>query len=163
MRAKNNNLLPRLESNSDRLDRRQHRLPLSHRVIFFFIGSVLINANRIHFFIYSCFFYSVLRPFQGYFRSYETGQSKTGEPREKRPGTPVFLVSLFELMLNAPVASISWDVHTKLGCHGIQNVLQIYSAKLITQRRFICYVIQINFISTGLDCRAIDTYNSIWF
>ena len=37
-------------------------------------------------------FYSVLRPFQDYFSSYETGQSvggaKTGEPREKPPGTP---------------------------------------------------------------------------
>ena len=35
---------------------------------------------------------SVLRPFQDYFSSYETGQSvggaKTGEPREKPPGTP---------------------------------------------------------------------------
>ena len=33
-----------------------------------------------------------LRPFQDYFSSYETGQSvggaKTGEPREKPPGTP---------------------------------------------------------------------------
>ena len=95
MRAKNNKILPRLDSNSDRLDRRQHRLPLSHRVIFLFIGSVLINANRIHF----------------------------------------ILVNLLELMLKRPsqqlcscrdVASISWDVHTKLGCHGIQNVLQIY-------------------------------------
>ena len=37
-------------------------------------------------------FYSVLRPFQDYFSSYETGQSvggaKTGEPRKKSPGTP---------------------------------------------------------------------------
>ena len=38
-------------------------------------------------------FNSDLRPFQGYFSSYETGQSvhvggaKTGEPREKTPGT----------------------------------------------------------------------------
>ena len=36
--------------------------------------------------------YSVLHPFQDYFSSYETGQSaggaKTGEPREKIPGTP---------------------------------------------------------------------------
>ena len=35
---------------------------------------------------------SVLRPFQDYFSSYETGESvggvKTGEPREKPPGTP---------------------------------------------------------------------------
>ena len=38
------------------------------------------------------FFDSVLRPFQDYFSSYETGQSiggaKTGEPREKPPDTP---------------------------------------------------------------------------
>ena len=38
------------------------------------------------------FFNSVLCPFQDYFSSYETGQSvggaKTGEPREKPPGTP---------------------------------------------------------------------------
>ena len=37
-------------------------------------------------------FNSVLRPFQDYFSSYETGQSvggaKTEEPREKPPGTP---------------------------------------------------------------------------
>ena len=38
------------------------------------------------------FLNSVLRPFQDYFSSYETGQSvvgaKTGELREKPPGTP---------------------------------------------------------------------------
>ena len=37
------------------------------------------------------FFNSVLRPFQDYFSSYETGQAvggaKTAEPREKPPGT----------------------------------------------------------------------------
>ena len=37
------------------------------------------------------FFNSVLRPFQDFFSSYETGQSvggpKTGEPREKPPDT----------------------------------------------------------------------------
>ena len=37
-------------------------------------------------------FNSVLRPFQDYFSSYETGQSvggaKTGEPRKKTPDTP---------------------------------------------------------------------------
>ena len=43
--------------------------------------------------IFSIFFFnSVLRPFQDYFSSYETGQSvggaKTGEPREKPPDTP---------------------------------------------------------------------------
>ena len=44
------------------------------------------------FFFFLFFFYSVLRPFQDYFSSYETGQSvggaKTGEPREKPPDTP---------------------------------------------------------------------------
>ena len=49
-----------------------------------------MNSNQPCFFC--CFFYSVLRPFQDYFSSYETGQSvgggKTGEPREKPPGTP---------------------------------------------------------------------------
>ena len=45
-------------------------------------------------FFFSFFFFlnSVLRPFQDYFSLYETGQSvggtKTGEPREKPPGTP---------------------------------------------------------------------------
>ena len=44
--------------------------------------------------MYLIFFFlnSVLRLFQDYFSSYETGQSvggaKTGEPREKPPGTP---------------------------------------------------------------------------
>ena len=46
-----------------------------------------------HFSYISYFFLnSVLRPFQDYFSSYETGQSvggtKTGEPREKPPDTP---------------------------------------------------------------------------
>ena len=49
-----------------------------------------IKRNKVHFFFF--FFYSVLRPFQDYFSSYETGESvggaKTGEPREKPPGTP---------------------------------------------------------------------------
>ena len=43
-------------------------------------------------FKFVCFFNSVLRPFQDYFSSYETGQSeggaKTGEPPEKPPDTP---------------------------------------------------------------------------
>ena len=34
MKGKHNKILPRPDSNSDRLDRRQHRLPLSRRVIF---------------------------------------------------------------------------------------------------------------------------------
>ena len=44
------------------------------------------------FYLFFFFFDSVLRPFQDYFSSYETGQSvggaKTGEPREKPPDTP---------------------------------------------------------------------------
>ena len=44
------------------------------------------------FFFFFFFFNSVLRSFQDYFSSYETGQSvggaKTGEPREKPPDTP---------------------------------------------------------------------------
>ena len=43
-------------------------------------------------FFFVFFFNSVLRLFQDYFSSYETGQSvggaKTGEPREKPPDTP---------------------------------------------------------------------------
>ena len=43
------------------------------------------------FWLFFFFFNSVLRPFQDYFSSYEMGQSvggaKTGEPREKPPGT----------------------------------------------------------------------------
>ena len=51
----------------------------------------LLNyGSQVFFFVF--FFNSVLRPFQDYFSSYETGQSvggaKTGEPREKPPGTP---------------------------------------------------------------------------
>ena len=45
-----------------------------------------------HFLQFNFFFDSVLRPFQDYFSSYEMGQSvggaKTGDPREKPPGTP---------------------------------------------------------------------------
>ena len=50
------------------------------------------SEKKIFFFFFFFFFNSVLRPFQDYFSSYETGQSvggaKTGEPREKTPGTP---------------------------------------------------------------------------
>ena len=46
----------------------------------------------LYIFFFFFFFDSVLRPFQDYFSSYETGQSvggaKTGEPREKPPDTP---------------------------------------------------------------------------
>ena len=53
-----------------------------------------MNGSLFSFFFFFFFFFfdSVLRPFQDYFSSYETGQSvggaKTGEPREKPPGTP---------------------------------------------------------------------------
>ena len=57
--------------------------------VFFFFG--------LFFFLFS---FTSLYPFQVYFSSYETGQSvggvKTGEPREKPPGTPasrIWLVS----------------------------------------------------------------------
>ena len=44
------------------------------------------------------YYYSVLRPFQDYFSSNETGQSvggaKTGEPREKPPDTPASRTNL---------------------------------------------------------------------
>ena len=52
---------------------------------------VTFDVQCIHSFIY-LFIYLVLRPFQDYFSSYETGKSvggaKTGETREKPPGTP---------------------------------------------------------------------------
>ena len=54
--------------------------------------SVYFTCVFIHLVTFRNFFYSVLRPFQDYFSSYETGQSvgeaKTGEPREKPPDTP---------------------------------------------------------------------------
>ena len=50
-------------------------------------GNIMDTHRKIY-----IFFYSVLRPFQDYFSSYETGQSvggaKMGEPREKPPDTP---------------------------------------------------------------------------
>ena len=53
------------------------------------MGQYLIN--QVYEWVYF-FFNSVLRPFQDYFNSYQTGQSvggaKTGEPREKPPDTP---------------------------------------------------------------------------
>ena len=49
-------------------------------------------SDSFYYYYYYYYYYSVLRPFQDYFSSYETGQSlgvaKTGEPREKPPGTP---------------------------------------------------------------------------
>ena len=61
--------------------RRKIALCIKHVVVVFF------------FFFFFFFLNSVLRPFQDYFSSYETGQSvagaKTGQPREKPPGTLV--------------------------------------------------------------------------
>ena len=61
------------------------------QLIFSFDPFGSVNIYEVfHFYIF--FFNSVLRPFQDYFSSYETGQSvggaKTGEPREKPPDTP---------------------------------------------------------------------------
>ena len=59
----------------------------------------IYGAEPIYWFLNMDFFFlnSVLRPFQDYFSSYETGQSvggaKTGEPREKTPASRTWLVS----------------------------------------------------------------------
>ena len=54
--------------------------------------SLLGKCENCMILFYFFFFNSVLRPFQDYFSSYETGQSvggaKKGEPREKTPDTP---------------------------------------------------------------------------
>ena len=54
--------------------------------------ALVIDYVTLFFFFFFFFFNSVLRHFQDYFSSYETGQSvggaKTGEPREKPPDTP---------------------------------------------------------------------------
>ena len=57
------------------------------------VDNYFLSHESLSFFFLFFFFYdSVLRPFQDYFSSYETGQSvggaKTEEPREKPPGTP---------------------------------------------------------------------------
>ena len=56
-------------------------------------ADLVYSIGILHRFLVIVFiFFLVLRPFQDYFSSYETGQSvggaKTGEPREKPPGTP---------------------------------------------------------------------------
>ena len=57
------------------------------KVIIFLLASVPVPELSQFLHIIFFFFYSVLRPFQDNFSSYETGQSvggvKTGEPREK--------------------------------------------------------------------------------
>ena len=56
------------------------------------ISSHIIMIIEIYYGLLFFFLNSVLRPFQDYFSSYETGQSvggaKMGEPREKTPDTP---------------------------------------------------------------------------
>ena len=56
-------------------------------------------------FLLLLFFNSVLRPFQDYFSSYETGQSvggaKTGDPREKPHDTPASRTWLVSIVARA--------------------------------------------------------------
>ena len=53
MKGKHNKILPRPDPNSDRLDRRQHSLPLSHRVIFFIHW---FSIDKVQHFILVCLF-----------------------------------------------------------------------------------------------------------
>ena len=63
------------------------------------------------------FLNSVLRPFQDYFSSYETGQSvggaKTGEPREKSPDT-----TASRTWLVSHVASVGFEPTPDTGVRG---------------------------------------------
>ena len=64
MKGKHNKILPRPDSNSDRLDRRQHCLPLSHRVIFF---KHWFSIDKSQHFILVCLFEFMLNaPFNSY-------------------------------------------------------------------------------------------------
>ena len=89
-------------------------------------------------------FYSVFRPFQDYFNSFETDQSvggaKTGEPREKPPGTPAnrtWLVSHVARAGLGPTPDTEFYTETR-GLRGvylfllflIQNIDCGYSLKL---------------------------------
>ena len=53
--------------------------------------TIRVHLLPLYYDMFYSFLNSVLRPFQYYFRSYETNQSvggaKTGEPREKTPDT----------------------------------------------------------------------------
>ena len=68
-----------------------YKLFMSHCKIWYFMGFFFLN--------------SVLRPFQDYFSSYETGQSVGGQKREnpekKTPGTPVRRVWLVSHVASA--------------------------------------------------------------
>ena len=61
-------------------------------VVWTIMENLLIACPIVFFFFFFFFFDSVLRPFQDYFSSFETGQSvggaKTREPQEKSPCTP---------------------------------------------------------------------------
>ena len=68
-------------------------------------GQVYIGFAIFFFFFFFFFFDLVLRPFQDYFSSFDTGQSvggaKTGEPREKPPYTPASRTWLVSHMARA--------------------------------------------------------------
>ena len=64
MKGKHNKILPRPDPNSDRLDRRQHSLPLSHRVILFVHW---FGIDKVQHFILVCLFELMLNaPFNSY-------------------------------------------------------------------------------------------------
>ena len=64
MKGKHNKILPRPDSNSDRLDRRQHSLTLSHRVIF---SIYWFSIDKGQHFISVCLFELMLNaPFNSY-------------------------------------------------------------------------------------------------
>ena len=62
---------------------------------------ICLNSEYVN--VLKSFYNSILRPFQDYFSSYETGQSvggaKTGEPREKPPGTPIIYVLILSKLI----------------------------------------------------------------
>ena len=95
------------------------KLKSSSSTIFFAISDTSLSHT-----LFKCkssikdyyFFKSVLRPFQDYFSSYETGQSvggaKTGEPREKPLDTPASRTWLVSRVARAgleptPVTAVS--------------------------------------------------------
>ena len=76
-------------------------------------ASAILGFSHLDIFFFF-FFNSVIRPFQDYFSSYETGQSvggaKTGEPREKPPGTPA---SRTWLVSHVARAAFGYDFQTR--------------------------------------------------
>ena len=74
------------------------------------------------------FFSSVIRPFQDYFNSYETGQSvgeaKTGEPREKTPGTSASRTLLVSHVAKAGLEPLrSRNFMGITGCFMVQKII----------------------------------------